>query len=337
MVGSSGDSTRIVFFLKTGDTISPDLVEQNQTLIVNFPHTVAKPQTIQDRYMIQHLSFDGTRAVITMKRPFSYKYSFKQLPSRLVIDISGKKAEEKEEACPIRRFELMPGTSRLSVVMFLAEGSQVDVRATRGNRLFIHFPSEVSCTDLGGLLEGIPQLTFVNLMKMASGATLTLSIDDQYTLSKTRIDRDGTRITFEMNTSGPASPETREVIAQSLYDAGNSAGVIATLKPHLPKLSPCEKILLARSYWSLAYPYKMGENSSRSLSLMNEAIQELPEGPGRERILLEYCSMLIHAGQPGEAGAPLSLLKNSVNQDIRAEASIWEMDTLNRAGSYQDA
>ncbi|MCK7467217.1 MAG: hypothetical protein MZU91_03060 [Desulfosudis oleivorans] len=40
--------------------------------------------------MIQSLSFDGTKAVIVLKQPFTYKASFKQFPSRFVIDISGE-------------------------------------------------------------------------------------------------------------------------------------------------------------------------------------------------------------------------------------------------------
>jgi hypothetical protein len=50
VVGSSGNTTRIVFHLKSGEAMSPDLVEQNQTLIVNFPHTVAEPQTMEDLF-----------------------------------------------------------------------------------------------------------------------------------------------------------------------------------------------------------------------------------------------------------------------------------------------
>ncbi|MCK7467215.1 MAG: hypothetical protein MZU91_03050 [Desulfosudis oleivorans] len=33
-------------------------------------------------------------------------------------------------------------------------------------------------------------------------------------------------------------------------------------------------------YWSVAFPYKMGEQSNKSLSLMNEAIRETAGRPG---------------------------------------------------------
>ncbi|MCU0575359.1 MAG: tetratricopeptide repeat protein [Desulfobacterota bacterium] len=337
LVGGSGDGTRVVFHLKADDSISPDLAEQNQTLIVNFPHTVAEPQTIQDRFMIQSLSFDGIKAVIALKQPFTYKASFKQFPSRFVIDISGKTARETEDACPVRHFEIIPGKARFSVAMVLKEGPLPEVRATKGGRIFIRFPVEFPCTDIQRLLEGVPQLQFVGLMKMANGTTLTLSLKEPFILESTRADRGESRITFVMSTSGQQSPEARELTARSLFDAGNRAGVIVTLEPQIRSLSPGEKILLARSYWSVAFPYKMGEQSNKSLSLMNEAIREMPESPEQERLQLEYCSMLIRAGLPAEASSTISRLKASGNDDIKAEASIREMDILNRAGSYQDA
>ena len=337
VVGSSGNTTRIVFHLKSGEAMSPDLVEQNQTLIVNFPHTVAEPQTMEDLFLIDHLAFDGTRATITMKHPFTYTSSFKQLPARLVVDISMKRQEGQEHTCPVRRFDMIPGTSRSSVVMVLDEGTPVDVRTAGKGRVFVHFPAEISCTDLGRLLEGIPQLTSVNLMKMASGTTLIMSVNKHYTMNRAKVERDGTRVIFEMSASGDVSPQTRGSSAQSLFDAGNSAAVIRMLEPHISSLSDEEAIILARSYWSLAFPYRMGERSNASLSLMSRAIQELPEGPRRDRVMLEHCSMLIRAGLPSEAGASLSRLRNSENDDVRAEASIREMDVLNRGGSYQDA
>ncbi|MCK7467216.1 MAG: hypothetical protein MZU91_03055 [Desulfosudis oleivorans] len=74
------------------------------------------------------------------------------------------------------------------------------------------------------LLEGVPQLQFVGLMKMASGTTLTLSLKEPYTLESTRADRDEGRITFVMSTSGQQSPRGAGTLtARSLFDAGNRA------------------------------------------------------------------------------------------------------------------
>lgn len=337
MVGASGTSTRIIFHVKAGETFSPDLEQQNQTLIVNFPHTVAGPQNIHDRFLIQSLSFDGTRAVIAMKRPFTYTSSLKNAPTRLVVDITEVHGEQQGSACPVRRFEVHPGTDLLSVAMILKDGFSADVRASGGGRIFIHFPSEISCTDMDALLKGIPQLSFVGLMKMSSGTTLTLALDKQYALKRTGTDHNGTRITFEMSPPGTPSPESRESIARGFSDAGNSPGVVHVLEPHVKTLSPGEKILLAQAYWSQAFPYRMGAKADRALSLMHDATRDVSDGPGQERALLDYCSMLIHAGRPGDASAPITGLKTSEDSNTRIEASIREMDVLNRSGSYDDA
>jgi len=337
MTGSSGEGTRIVFYLKASDSISPDLVEQNQTLIVNFPHTVAEPQTIQDRFMIDNLSFDGTKAVIVLRHPFTCKTSFKKFPTRFVIDISEKKAGDPEVPCPIQRIDIIPVKSGLNVAMIFEEDTLPDIRSTKEGRIFIHFPAEVTCPDMERLFEGVPLLTFSSLMKMDSGSTLTLSLDGNYNLKKTRLDRGNSRIILEMGMKDKGSHETREQAAKGLFDIGNTAAVIQILEPHMQSLTPGEKILLARAYWSLAFPYRMGEKSGKALSLMNEVTKELSGEFEQERVQLEYCSMLIHAGLPNDAVPLIGSLKDSTNGGIKAEASIREMDIMNRAGSYQDA
>ncbi len=338
LVGASSTGTRIVFFIKAVHTISPDVSEQNQTLIVNFPHTVAEPQSIQDRFLIQSLSFDGTRAVITIKKPFTYTATFKQMPTRFIIDVTERGPAEAEIPCPIRRFDTVQGKEDLSVAMVLSDTAMPEVRATKAGTVFITFGGTIACQDMERLLQGTPQLTFVRLTRMEPGTTLTLSLAPGYSLKGTRVETGRRRIIFDMDLKEtPESSGIRRRAAEQLLAAGNSAGVVSLLQPRLQTLTPEEKILLARATWARAFPYRMGETSNRALSLMRDAVQDMPEGRGREEAMLEYGSMLIRAGNHAGASPLVKQLLESSDTRIRTEAALCEMVILNRAGSHQDA
>lgn len=334
-VGGSDTVTRVIFNLKDTLPIVPDVSEQNQTLIVNFPHTVADPQAFQDQFMIQGLTFDGIKATITIKIPFTYQVSTRQSPPSVIIDLTARK--EQTALCPIKRIEVIPGKALLSISMNIEPDMLPEVRTTKSGRIYIHFPTDFPCGTMEKLLAPVPQLKFGSVMKMSSGTVLTLNIPEQYTLMKTRTDKEKSRIIFDIRATNPSSPETRYLSAKSLFSAGNIAGVITVLEPAVQLLDAKEKILLARSYWSLAFPYRIGSGATRALAMMNAAIDKLPDGLDRERIMLEYCSMLINSGMTNQAFDLVKILKRSAWDDIKAEAGIREIDILNHNGAYQDA
>jgi tetratricopeptide (TPR) repeat protein len=334
-VGGSENVTRIIFNLNDMVAIAPDVSEENQTLIVNFPHTVADPQAFQDQFMIQGLTFDGTKATIAIKTPFAYQVSTRQSPPSVIIDLTAKK--EQKALCPIKRIEVIPGKVLLSVSMNIEPDMLPEVRTTKSGRIYLHFPADFPCDTMEKLLAPVPQLKLGHVMKMSSGTVLTLNITEQYTLMKTRTDKDKSRIIFDIRATNASSPETRYLSAKSLFSAGNIAGVITVLEPAAQLLDAKEKILLARSYWALAFPYQTQSSATRALTMMNAAIQKLPDGLDRERIMLEYCSMLISSGMANQASDQVKSLKRSLWDDIKAEAGIREIDILNHNGAYQDA
>ncbi|HQI81493.1 MAG TPA: tetratricopeptide repeat protein [Deltaproteobacteria bacterium] len=338
LIGASSTSTRIVFYLKASHTISPDVSEQNQTLIVNFPHTVAEPQTFQDRFLIQSLTFDGTRAVIAVKKPFTYTAAFKQMPTRFIIDVSEKGPAEEDIPCPIRRFDTVKGKAGISVAMALGDTAMPEVRAAKSGTVFITFGGRIACRDMERLLQGTPQLTFVRLTRMELGTTLALSLAPGYSLRGIRSDAGKRRVIFDMDVLETQEPSgNRRRAAEQLLAAGNSAGVVSLLQPRLQTLAPEEKVLLARAIWAMAFPYRMGETSNRALSLMRDAVQDMPEGRGRDEAMLEYGSMLIHAGNHAGASPLVKQLMESPDTLVRTQAALCEMVILNRAGSHQDA
>jgi len=334
-VGGSENVTRIIFNLNDTVAIAPDVSEQNQTLIVNFPHTVADPQAFQDQFMIQGFTFDGIKANITIKTPFTYQVSTRQSPPSVIIDLTAKK--EQKVLCPIKRIEVIPGKVFFSVYMNIEPDMLPEVRTTKSGRIYIHFPTNFPCDTIENLLAPVPQLKFGSVMKMSPGTVLALNITQQYTLMKTRTDKEKSRIIFEIRPTNASSPETRYLSAKSLFSTGNIAGVITVLEPVVQLLDAKEKILLARSYWALAFPYQTQSSATRALTLMNAAIDKLPDGLDRERIMLEYCSMLLSSGLANQAFDQVKSLKRSAWDDIKAEAGIREIDVLNHNGAYQDA
>ncbi len=335
LIGGSENITRIVFTLKNTATIVPDVSEQNQTLNVNFPYIVNDPQTIRNQFMVQQLTFDGVKAAITVKTPFTYRVSTRQSPPSVVIDLSAKK--ETRTTCPIKRIEVIPDKSHLNVSMFIEPEMLPEIRATKTGRIYIHFPTDSPCENIEKLLASVPQLRFNSLVKMSSGTVLTLNVNNQYILNKTHTNEDKGLVVFEIRASDATSPKTRFLTADNLYRSGNTAGVIALLEPSGQQLSTAEKILLARSLWALAFPYEIKSRANKALTWMNAAIQELPDGPNRERIMLEYCSMLIKSGMATQALDHAKSLKGSSSADIRAAAGITEIDILNHTGAYPDA
>ena len=177
-VGGSRNATRIIFILNEREAIAPEVSVQKQTLIVNFPHTVADPHTLQDQFMIHGLTFDGTKATIDIKVPFTYQVSTRQSPPSVVIDITTKK--DQMPLCPIKRIDVIPGKAQMSVSMQIEPGMLPEIRTLKTGRIYIHFPTDFPCNSIENLLTPVPQLKFMNTMKMASGTVLTLTVAEPY-------------------------------------------------------------------------------------------------------------------------------------------------------------
>ncbi|MCE5273910.1 MAG: tetratricopeptide repeat protein [Deltaproteobacteria bacterium] len=332
-IGGSNAATRIIIDLKV--PVSPEVSRENRTLIVNFPDTVADPQTLSNQFMIENLAFDGMRATITIKEPFTYQVVSQGQPPRFILNLSAGK--EEPVTCPIKRIDAVPSKGMMRVSLYLGKEGPPKVRTSRHGKVFLQFPRDISCGEVQRLLSAIPQLRYEGTLKMQEGYALCLSVSDKHTLVGVRIEDHHTRIILEIGTSGGVSPGSRLAMARSFSESGNVAGVISTLEPSTKTLNVQEKILLARAYWSKSYPYRMGNDSAKAVSLMNEALRSMAPGIERERLMLEYCSMLIKSDRAPQALEYIMFLKDSAWGDIAAEAVLREIDILNRKRAFQDA
>jgi tetratricopeptide (TPR) repeat protein len=333
-IGGSDSSARIVFDLKA--PASPEILQEERTLIVNFPDTFADPQTLTDQSMVEKLTFDGKTASITIIQPFTYRvYSEKKSP-RFIIDLIALRGAH--DTCPIKHIDANLDKGMTRITLYLDREKQPKVRTTKDGRIYLHFSKDISCEQIPKLISSIPQLQYVGTLKMQMGSLLCFAVADKNMLLDVKAkEQDGEVVLKVGSSNGSATPESRFSLARSYSDSGNIAGVISSLEPSSKSLNVQEKILLSRAYWASAYPYKMGSRSTKSLALMNEALHSIKPGMERERLMLEYCSMLIKSGHASVAADPIHTLKDSAWDDIAAEASIREIDILNHRRAFQDA
>jgi tetratricopeptide (TPR) repeat protein len=335
-LGGSDTGTRVIFDIKV--PVSPEVTRKDQTLIVNFPDTVADPQTVTDQFLIQNLTFDGKTASITIKGPFSYKVRSEIFPPRFTVDITSTETGTAggSTPCPIKYIDTSSSGDTVSVTIQLRKDHVPKVLTSKNGRIFLQFSEVFSCPDLTRLVSPIPQLRFGGSLKLQKGTAAWFALTGKNTLADVKTDEDAGRIVLEIDTSGTFRADQRYAMAANLYSLGNMASVISTLEPQGRSLSPGERVLLARAYWAVAYPYRMKE-SGRALSAMNEALQRMTPGIERERIMLEYCSMLIAADQTRKAAELIRFLKESAWDEISIHASLQEIDILNRKKLFQDA
>jgi tetratricopeptide (TPR) repeat protein len=334
-MGGSDTSTRIIFDLKI--PASPEISQKDRTLIVNFPDTVADPQTLPGRFMIENLTFNGKAATITVREPFSYKVSSEVFPPRFIIDLApAKKTAVSADTCPIRNIDASTSKNVVRVTLSVGAEKLPKVRTSKNGRIFLQFSEELTCHEVSRLASAIPQIQFGGILKMQEGSALCFSLTEKNTLLDVSTDNRNGKIVFEIDTSGSFTPELRYNMAWNFYELGNIASVVSTLESSRKTLSAKEKILLARAYWVSAYPYRM-KTSAKALDLMNEALQSMSPGMEREQVLLEYSSMLMTSGQAVKASEYIKFLKDSAWDDIALEASIGDIDILNRKKAFQDA
>ncbi len=335
-LGGSDTGTRIVFDIKV--PVSPEVTRKEQTLIVNFPDTVADPQTVIDQFLIQNLTFDGKTASITIKGPFSYKVMSEILPPRFTVDITSTGTEPAGPSmpCPIKYIDTSSSRDTVSVTIQLGKDRMPKVLTSRNGRIFLQFHEVFSCPDLTRLVSPISQLRFGGSLKMEGGTAVWFALTGRNTLADVKTYEDAGKVVLKIDTSGTFRADQRYAMAAKLFSLGNMASVISTLEPQGRSLSPREKVLLAQAYWAVAYPYRMKE-SGRALTAMNGALQSMTPGIERERIMLEYCSMLIDADQTKKAAELVRFLKESAWDEISVHAYVLEIDILNRRKLFQDA
>jgi len=335
-LGGSNTATRVIFDIKV--PVSPEVTRKDQTLIVNFPDTVADPQTVTDQFLIQNLIFDGKTASITIRGPFSYKVVSEIFPPRFTVDITstGAVTADTSMPCPIKYIDTSSSRETVNVTIQLKKDKIPKVLTSKNGRIFLQFSEDFSCPDLSRLVSPISQLRFGGALKMEGGTAVWFTLTGRNTLADVKTDEDAGRIVLEIDTSGTFKADQRYAMAANLFSQGNMSSVISTLEPQGRSLSPRERVLLARAYWAVAYPYRMKE-SVRALNAMNDALQSMTPGIERERTMLEYCSMLIAADQTKKAAELIIFLKESSWDEISIHASLQEIDILNHKKLFQDA
>ncbi|MGC9324321.1 MAG: tetratricopeptide repeat protein [Desulfomonilia bacterium] len=336
-VGGTQRETRIVFPLP--QPMHPGIIHQGQTLIVNFPNTVGDAVTLRDIYMIESLIFDGREARITITCPFTYRTSLEDKPPRFILDLSDT-TTGTAAACPIDHIETTPSNTGTGVIItfYLKESPWPRVFTSKNSRIYLVFDEEISChREIPLLVSSVPLLDYSGIMKMQDGTAVCFVLAEQNTISRVDAREGLQKIMLMVDSTGMITPERRLTIARRAFDSGDVATAIRSLEPFRRELSTEENILLARAYWARSYPYRMDTLATEALQLMNQSIQNLSPGLGKEQVLLEYCTMLIHAGMFSDALNSIRILKGSSSHDTVILAYIQEIDILNRKGSYQDA
>lgn len=337
MVGSSGKSTRIVIYIKAPDDVVPDMEQQNQTLIVKFPYTVASGCTIRDRHLIQELTFDGRTARVEVKRPFTYTSSLRQMPSRVVIDIKEKKEAHSATSCPVTRIETSFSDGKARVALFLAPGSSADIRASKSAKIFLSLSDAPVCGMMEHILSSCPILDLSGVVSLKAGMVAQFTVNPLFRLKSSTYDRDRDAFVLVFDPSGKGTPVDRFNLAMRLFRSSDYTGVIQILKNPSRDMEVREKALLARALWASSFPYEKGEKAKRAITLMEQAALDAEMQDDPQGLMLEYTEMLIRTGRAAEAMQTLKELEGAPDKHVRIKASVLLMAALNATGAFQEA
>ncbi|MEN6475104.1 MAG: tetratricopeptide repeat protein [Syntrophaceae bacterium] len=332
-VGGTADKVRIVFNLK--EPLTPDILSEERTLIVNFPDIIGTPATYRNFFLIKELTFDGSVARITMNAPYQYKTSVLNRPERFVIDISTDQAVSKP--CPIISIDSTAHTAGISVSIHIASDVWPRIlNAKSAGRVYLVFDQLVDCNDLKGRIENVPFVSYGGMMKMQGGSAVVLLISEAakgLTIQERPKERE---IVLDLSTTETIDMAKLLSMAREAFGRNDMAAVINLLKPHRTKLSPEAAVLLASAWWRISYP--------TDTALFRDAIQLMAQGlagmtPGleRERSILAYADMLLATGALDEARKYIRFLKDSPSDDIAISARIKEMELLNKQALFEDA
>jgi len=332
-VGGTADKVRIVFNLK--EPMTPDILNEQQTLIVNFPDIIGTPAAYRDFFLIKELSFDGSVARITMNAPYQHKTTVMNRPDRFVIDIFTSQAPPV--SCPVTSIDSTAHTSGISVAIHIAPDVWPRIlNAKSAGRVYLVFDQKVGCENLKGLVANIPFISYGGIMKMQGGSAVTLVISESakgLTIQERPKERE---IVLGLSTTETIDMSKLQSMAREAYGRGDMATVINLLKPYRTKLSPEAAVLLATAWWRISFPVDTAL-SSDALGLMAQGLAGMTPGLERERAILTYADMLLSSGSLDEARKYIRFLKDSPADDIAIGARIKEMDLLNKQALFEDA
>jgi len=333
-VGGAPERARVIFEMET--PVTPVLSQEDQTLIVNFPNTIGEPALVSDAFIIETLTFNGKTARITMKKSFTYTTTALDRPDRFIIDIVAAH-ETLTEICPIEHVETNPHDNGITVSFFMDPDQWPEVRSLENKRVYFLFEGNVLCSQVQKDLERAPYLEYAGTVKTQNGMGLIFSFTDEHASYEITTDEIHNKIIVEIITSKQLSRSRVYGIAKNAFDHGDVAATIHTLEDCKETLEPKERILLARAYWAVSFPYRTEASLMDALGLMSEGIQAMVPGPERERIMIEYISMLLRAEMYSEAMNYIRFLKESSSAEVALRANIQEIDLMNKTELFQDA
>jgi tetratricopeptide (TPR) repeat protein len=332
-VGGDSNKVRIVFTPK--EAITPDIVSEERTLIVNFPNIVGAPSSVKDFFIIKELDFDGSLARITLNAPYRYKTSFLSNPVRFVIDITINLAGAA--ACPLASIDSITRQDGIAVTLHIKENKWPRILHSRAKgRVYLIFDGEVNCESLKDRVTRIPFINYAGTIKTQGGTAVLLSISDTAKGLTIREFRQNLEITLDISTKETIDLGKLFAIAQAAYDHDDVAAVINELKPFSVQLTPEARTLLARAYWRIAYP--SNETLYReAVKLMAQGIGGMNPGLERERLMLEYAAMLIATNALDDARKFVRFLRDSESDEVAINAYILEVELLNKRKQSDDA
>ncbi len=332
-VGGTADRVRIVFNLK--EPLTPDILRDEQSLIVNFPDIIGTPSTYRDFFGIKELTFDGSVARITMSGPYQYKTSVLSRPERFVIDITTGQAAPTP--CPITSIDSTARAAGFSVSIHIAPDVWPRIlNAKSAGRVYLVFDQSVGCDDVKGRVENVPFVSYGGMMKMQGGSAVVLVISPDAKGVTIRELPQRREVVLDLSTTETIDMAKLLSMAREAYARDDMATVINLLRPHRASLSPEAAVLLASAWWRISYPSDSAL-SGDALQLMAQGLSGMTPGLERERAILAYAGMLLAMGNLDEARKYIRFLKDSPSDDIAISARIKEMDLLNKQALFEDA
>jgi len=333
-VGGTPQQARVIFELDM--PVTPLLSQEDQTLIVNFPNTIGEPALISDAFIIKNLTFDGSTAHISMKKPFIYKTTTLESPLRFIIDIVAAD-DSPTESCPIEHIETSPHDNGITVAFFINPDQWPEIRSVANERVYFFFEGAVTYGETNKDHIRTPYIKYAGKVKTQAGTGLIFSFTDEHASYEITTDEINNKIIIDIITSEQLSRSRVYNIAKKAFDLGDIAASIHTLEKYKKTLEPKESILLAKAYWMVSFPYRMEDFSMDALNFMSDGIQAMTPGPQREQSMLEYSSMLLRTDMYSEAMNYIRFLKDSSSNVVALRANIQEIDMMNKTERFQDA
>lgn len=332
-IGGDDQRIRIVFFMQKPST--PDIVREDQTLIVNFPDIIGTPQALQDFHFMEDFSFDGSVARIRLKTPYLYKTTVQSNPSRLTLDITTTRAPVG--LCPIVSLDAAPRTDGIAVTLHVKEAQWPRILYARSKgRVYLIFDGAQNCEELQARIASVPFINYGGTLKMQDGTAVVLALSEAAKDLTIQERKPQQQIILTISTRETIDLPKLVTIAGEAYAKDDIAATIDILKPHRAKLPPEASVLLANAWWRIAYPYD-ATLVKDAVALMGQGVAGMNPGLERERAMLTYAAMLLATNTLDEARKYIRFLKDSQADEIAIAARILEMDLLNRQAQYDDA